>query len=50
VEAANAIDASAVVMVTRGHDGLSDVLLGSHTERVLHRCRRPVLWVPHLKH
>lgn len=47
--AAKALDVSALVMVTRGHDGLADVLLGSRTERVLHQCHRPVLWVPHLK-
>jgi nucleotide-binding universal stress UspA family protein len=35
-----------LVMVTRGHDGPADVLLSSHTERVLHTCRRPLLWVP----
>lgn len=50
LECAKAVDADALVMVTRGHDGLIDVLLGSHTERVLHECRRPMLWVPHLKH
>jgi nucleotide-binding universal stress UspA family protein len=46
VEAADAVGADAIVMPTRGHDGLADVLVGSHTERVLHQCRRPVLWVP----
>jgi nucleotide-binding universal stress UspA family protein len=35
-----------VVMVTHGHDAASDVVLASHTERVLHECRRPLLWVP----
>ena len=35
-----------IVMATHGHDGLGDVLLGSHTERVLHGARRPLLWVP----
>jgi nucleotide-binding universal stress UspA family protein len=46
VDTANAIEADLVVMPTRGHDGVGDVLFGSHTERVLHRCKRPVLWVP----
>jgi nucleotide-binding universal stress UspA family protein len=49
VETAAAYDVSAVAMVTRGHDELSDVLRGSHTERVLHQCRRPMLWVPYRK-
>jgi nucleotide-binding universal stress UspA family protein len=44
--AAEALGPDLVVMVTRGHDGVADVLLASHTERVLHRCRRPLLWVP----
>jgi nucleotide-binding universal stress UspA family protein len=35
-----------LVMLTAGHDGFGDVLLASHTERVLHRCGRPLLWVP----
>jgi nucleotide-binding universal stress UspA family protein len=35
-----------IVMVTSGHNSAGDVLLASHTERVLHRCRRPLLWVP----
>jgi nucleotide-binding universal stress UspA family protein len=34
-----------VVMATRGHDSLGDVIRGSHTERVLHRVRCPVLSV-----
>jgi len=44
--AADALDADLVVMVTHGHDGIGDVLLSSHTERVLHDCKRPLLWVP----
>jgi nucleotide-binding universal stress UspA family protein len=48
LETADAFDVSALCMVTRGHDELSDVLRGSHTERVLHQCRRPMLWVPYL--
>ena len=35
-----------LVMATRGHDSLGDVLLGSHTDRVLHRTQCPVLSVP----
>jgi nucleotide-binding universal stress UspA family protein len=34
-----------VVMATRGHDSIGDVLRGSHTERVLQRVRCPVLSV-----
>lgn len=37
--------ASLVVMATRGHDTMGDVLLGSHTDRVLHRAPCPVLSV-----
>ncbi len=33
-------------MVTRGHDGLADVLRGSHTEQVLRDAGCPVLSVP----
>jgi nucleotide-binding universal stress UspA family protein len=50
LDAADLLGVDALVMVTRGHDAMGDVLLGSHTERVLHQCRRPVLWVPFLKH
>jgi nucleotide-binding universal stress UspA family protein len=35
-----------VVMVTHGHDQLRDVLMSSHTERVLHEAKLPLLWVP----
>jgi nucleotide-binding universal stress UspA family protein len=35
-----------IVMVSHGHDELRDVLLSSHTERVLHEAKRPLLWVP----
>ncbi|MEX1362075.1 MAG: universal stress protein [Nannocystaceae bacterium] len=38
-------DASLVVMATRGHDSLGDVLRGSRTDRVLHRVGCPVLSV-----
>jgi nucleotide-binding universal stress UspA family protein len=43
---AQELDVSLVVMATHGHDGFSDVLLGSVTERVLHALGRPLLWVP----
>jgi nucleotide-binding universal stress UspA family protein len=46
VKAAHDGDASLVVMTSHGHDGLADVLLSSHTERVLHAIRCPLLWVP----
>ncbi|MCA9624872.1 MAG: universal stress protein [Myxococcales bacterium] len=35
-----------VVMATRGHDSVGDVLVGSHTERVLRIAKCPVLMVP----
>jgi nucleotide-binding universal stress UspA family protein len=35
-----------LVMTSRGHDQLSDVLFASHTERVLHAVVRPLLWIP----
>jgi nucleotide-binding universal stress UspA family protein len=44
--AATQLDACVVVMPTRGHDGVLDVLAGSHTERVVRRSRCPVLSVP----
>jgi|GEM_PF-1279029 len=34
------------VMATRGHDGLGDTLLGSHTERLIRRITCPLLSVP----
>lgn len=45
-ETADAQHTDLIVMVTAGHDSARDVLLASHTERVLHRARRPLLWVP----
>jgi nucleotide-binding universal stress UspA family protein len=45
-EAAAALQPELIVMVTHGHDAAADVALSSHTERVLHSTRRPLLWVP----
>lgn len=39
-------EASAIVMATRGHDSIGDMVRGSHTERVLRRVQCPVLSVP----
>jgi sulfur dioxygenase len=38
--------ANLIVMATRGHDGIQDALLGSHTERVLRSVELPLLIVP----
>lgn len=46
VDAAQSERACAIVMVTRGHDSMSDVLFGSHTERVLAAAGCPILSVP----
>ena len=46
VQAAQALQPDLIVMVTHGHDAVADVARSSHTERVLHACRRPLLWVP----
>lgn len=46
VAAARARDACLIVMSTRGHDAVGDVLRGSHTERVIREARCPVLSVP----
>jgi universal stress protein E len=46
VQAAEELQPDLIVMVTHGHDTVADVALSSHTERVLHSCRRPLLWVP----
>lgn len=43
--AARARDASLIAMATRGHDGIGDVLRGSHTERVIREASCPVLSV-----
>jgi nucleotide-binding universal stress UspA family protein len=40
-----AATAAVIVMATRGHDSVADVLLGSHTDRVLHHATCPVLSV-----
>jgi nucleotide-binding universal stress UspA family protein len=37
---------SLIVMTSHGHDQLSDIVFSSHTERVLHECKRALLWVP----
>lgn len=42
----NAWEPKLVVMVSHGHDGIVDVLVSNHTERVLHEASRPLLWVP----
>ncbi len=46
VDLAVGYDACAVVMATRGHNGLVDALTGSHTEHVVRKVRCPVLSVP----
>jgi nucleotide-binding universal stress UspA family protein len=43
VEVASGEDADLVVMATRGHDSMSDSILGSNTERVLRHAACPVL-------
>jgi nucleotide-binding universal stress UspA family protein len=43
---ARAWEPNLVVMVSHGHDGILDVLVSNHTERVLHDALRPLLWVP----
>lgn len=44
--AARARDACLIAMATQGHDGIGDVLRGSHTERVIREAICPVLSVP----
>ena len=39
------LDVDLIAMVTRGHDSLSDTLLGSHTDQVIRRAPTPVLVV-----
>ena len=46
VEAAKIARPCIIVMPTHGHDGVNDVVLGSHTERVLRDAGCPVLAVP----
>lgn len=46
LDAARARNACLIVMPTRGHDGLGDVLIGSHTERVIREIGCPLLSVP----
>jgi nucleotide-binding universal stress UspA family protein len=43
VRAAETTGADLVVMATRGHDSLSDRIVGTHTERVLRHAPCPVL-------
>jgi nucleotide-binding universal stress UspA family protein len=45
VDAVRARDACMIAMATRGHDSVGDVLLGSHTERVIREASCPVLSV-----
>jgi len=46
VDVARAYGASLIAMPTRGHDGIGDALLGSHTERVIREAGCPVLSIP----
>ncbi|MBC7172429.1 MAG: universal stress protein [Polyangiaceae bacterium] len=46
VATAEALNADLIVMATRGHNSIADVMTGSHTERVLRRAHCPVLSVP----
>lgn len=46
VDGAAGLEACAIVMATRGHDGVVDTLAGSHTEHVLRKVACPLLSVP----
>lgn len=46
LDAARGLAVCLIVMATHGHDGVVDVLRGSHTERVLRGAACPVLSVP----
>jgi len=46
LDVARAHGACVIVMPTSGHDGFGDVLLGSHTERVIREAACPVLSIP----
>jgi len=46
IETSREMDACAVVMATRGRDGVVDAFAGSHTERVIRQALCPVLSVP----
>jgi nucleotide-binding universal stress UspA family protein len=46
VERAQEMGADLIVMGTHGHGGVAHAVLGSVTERVLHKSRCPVLVVP----
>jgi nucleotide-binding universal stress UspA family protein len=46
VDFADRREVELIVMTTRGHDGVGDVLSGSRTEHVIRYARRPVLAVP----
>jgi len=46
LEVARMHHACVIVMPTSGHDGFGDVLLGSHTERLIREATCPVLSVP----
>ncbi len=46
VRRAQQINADLIVMGTHGHGGLAHAVLGSVTERVLHKAHCPVLVVP----
>lgn len=46
VEAANEIDASIVVLGSRGRQGVQATILGSTSTKVLHSTHRPTLVIP----